>query len=266
MRQIDWAVRAYLVFAAVQGFGIGLTGLLVPSEMQIPLSLTPLNARFVASLYVAGAIGVVLAAASPRRADARLFCVGFGFATLLILILTLVHWADFMADSLPHRPVWIFDYVTDPLLAILLVPVAALWPRRNGVRHPLSVLLVIEAIVFGALGLVLLIAPSLAAAYWPWALPPVAGQLYACFILTFAVGALLAARETQQRAVRDFLIASLSLCVLVLVISAVHFDRFKQDGVTALWFGVFAVGAIAFAGGVLRSVRGHVSMEAQAAA
>jgi hypothetical protein len=62
------AVRVYLVFAAVQGFGIGLTGLLIPAEMQIPLRLTPLNARFVAALYVAGGVGVLLAAASPSRA------------------------------------------------------------------------------------------------------------------------------------------------------------------------------------------------------
>jgi hypothetical protein len=47
------------LFAAFQGLGIGLTGLLMPSEMQIPLQVTPLNARFVAALYVAGGIGVL---------------------------------------------------------------------------------------------------------------------------------------------------------------------------------------------------------------
>ena len=48
----DWRVS---VFAAVQAFGIGLTGLILPPEMQIPLRLTPLNTRFVAALYVAAA-------------------------------------------------------------------------------------------------------------------------------------------------------------------------------------------------------------------
>jgi len=55
---------------------------------------------------------------SKRRSDARLFVVGFGFATAVILVLTLQHWSEFMADPLPHRPVWIFDYVVDPLLAL----------------------------------------------------------------------------------------------------------------------------------------------------
>jgi hypothetical protein len=254
-RWLDWAVRAYLIFAAVQGFGIGLTGLVVPSEMQIPLRLTPLNDRFVAALYVAGGVGVVLAATSPRRAGMRLFCVGFGLATLLILGITILHWSDFMADPLPHRPVWIFDYVVDPLLALVLVPLAGLWPPRRGARHPLTALLLVEALVLGALGLVLLLAPEAAAADWPWTLPPVAGQLYACFLLTFAIGAVLAARETEPRAIRDFLVASFSLCVLVLLASALHVDRFKSDPVTAVWFALFAVGAVAFGGGLLISRR-----------
>jgi hypothetical protein len=44
---VTWWIRAYLVFAAVQGFSIGLTGLLSPADIEIPLRITPLNARFV---------------------------------------------------------------------------------------------------------------------------------------------------------------------------------------------------------------------------
>src|ERR1700704_537171 len=140
-RPMNWWIRGYLLFAAVQGFGIGLTGLVVPSEMQIPLRITPLNTRFVAALYVAGGIGVIMAALSKRRSEARLFVVGFGVATLLILILTLLHWSDFMGDPLPHRAVWIFVYVVDPLVALVMVPLAGLWPPAHGRRHALSRLL-----------------------------------------------------------------------------------------------------------------------------
>jgi hypothetical protein len=243
---MDWAVRGYLLFAALQGFGIGLTGMLLPAEMQIPLQMSPLNTRFVATLYIAGGLGVVLAAASPRRSATRLFCIGFGFATLLILVLTLLHWSDFMADALPHRQIWMFDYVVDPLLALVLVPLAGLWPARHGVWHAFTPLLLVEMLIFGALGLALLLWPMSVAAYWPWTLPPVAGQLYACFFLTFAVGAALAARESEERAVRDFLIASLGLCVLVLLASSLHLDRFKAEPITPIWFGVFVFGAVAF--------------------
>ncbi|MCA1647347.1 MAG: hypothetical protein LC797_18440, partial [Chloroflexi bacterium] len=213
-RPLNWWIRGFLVFAAVQGFGIGLTGLFLPSEMQIPLRITPLNTRFVAALYVAGAIGVLLAAFGKRRAEARLFVVGFGFVTLLILVLTLLHWSDFMTDPLPHRVVWMFDYVVDPLLAIVLSTVYGLWPTASGVRHNLTPLFVVQTALFGVLGLVMLFAPELAAAYWPWTLPPLLGQLYACFFLAFAVGATLAARETSPSAIRSFVLSCLGLCVL----------------------------------------------------
>jgi hypothetical protein len=245
-RPMNWWIRGYLLFAAVQGFGIGLTGLLVPPEMQIPLRMTPLNSRFVAALYVAGGIGVILAALSKRRSEARLFVVGFGIATVLILILTLLHWSDFMADPLPHRAVWIFVYVVDPLVALVMVPLAGLWPPARGRRHALSRLLMVQAVLFGLLGLVLLFKPDIAAAYWPWTLPPLLGQLYACFILTFAIGAALGARETSARAIRDFVGASLGLTVLVLIASAVHFDRFRPEPVTFIWFAAFGLGAVAF--------------------
>jgi len=107
------------------------------------------------------------------------------------------------------------------------------------VRHALTPLLIAEALVFGALGLLLLLLPETAAAVWPWALPPLLGQLYSCFVLTFAVGAALTARESSPLAVRNFLIASLSLTVLVLCVSVLHFDRFKPEPVTAIWFAAF---------------------------
>jgi hypothetical protein len=252
-RPTTWWIRAYLLFATVQGLGIGLTGLIVPAEMQIPIrDISPLNHRFVAALYVGGAVGVLLAALAKRRSEARLFIVGFGFATGLILILTGLHWSDFMADPLPHRQLWIVDYVLDPLLAALLVPLAGLWPPRHGARHALTPLFVVEAVAFGGLGLPLLFAPDVVARFWPWSLQPIVlGQLYACFILTFAVGAILAARETSQRGIRDFLIASFALTLLVLFVSVLHVDRFKPEPVTGVWFGAFGLGAVAFGVGLI---------------
>jgi hypothetical protein len=255
-RPMTWWIRAYLLFAAVQGFGIGLTGMIVPAEMQIPLRITPLNTRFVAALYLGGGIGVLLAALSRRRSEARLFVVGFGVATGLILLITVIHWSDFMSDPLPHRPVWIFDYVVDPLLALALVVFAGLAPPARGMRHGLTPLLIVQSAIFGALGLLLVLAPDVGAAYWPWKLPPVLGQVYGCFLLTFSVGAAQAARETSARAIRDFLVASLGLTLLVLLASALHLDRFKAEPVTLFWFVAFGLGAVAF--GVGLAVQGRV--------
>jgi hypothetical protein len=242
---MPWWVRAYLVFGAAQGLGIGLTGLLLPPEMQIPLRISPLNARFVAALYIAGGVGVLWAAFARRRSEARLFVIGFAFATALILVLTLLHWSDFMADQLPHRAIWIFVYVVDPLLAAVIIPAAGLWPPRAGARHRLTSVFVVEGCVLGGLGLLLLLLPDVVAAGWPWTLPPLLGQLYACFFLSFALGAILAARETEPRAILGFGLSSLTLVVLVLIASLLHVDRFKPEPVTWVWFMAWGLGACA---------------------
>jgi hypothetical protein len=245
---MTWWLRAYLLFAAVQGLGIGLTGLLVPAEMQIPLRISPLNARFVAALYIAGGVGLLWACIRARRSsEARLFVQGFGLATALILVVTITHWQDFTADDLPHRPVWIFDYVVDPLLTLVLIPLAHLWPPRKQTRHRLSRLLLVQTALFGALGVALLTAPASVAALWPWALPPVLGQVYGAFFVTFGVGAFLAARESELRAVNTFVVSTLALTSLVILVSAIHVERFKAEPVTWLWFAAFGLLTLVFA-------------------
>jgi hypothetical protein len=244
---MTWWLRAYLVFASVQGIGIGLTGMLVPPEMQIPLRISPLNARFVAALYLAGGIGTLLAAFARRRSEIRIFVIGFGLATGMILILTIAHWNEFMADPLPHRVVWIFVYVVDPALALLIVPLAGLLPTGPWVRHALTPLLVIQAAVFALLGGALLIVPEAVAAVWPWVLPPLLGQLYGCFFLTYALGAALAARDAEPRAISIFMASTLALMILILVASLLHIDRFKPEPVTSVWFAAFGLGAVVFA-------------------
>jgi hypothetical protein len=226
--------------------------MLAPPEMQIPLRISPLNARFVAALYLAGGIGTLLAAFARRRSEVRIFVIGFGLATGLILVLTIANWAEFMADPLPHRAVWIFDYVADPALAVLVVPLASLWPPRSGARHALSPLLVIQAIAFALLGAALVLVPDAVAPVWPWVLPPLLGQLYGCFFLTYALGAALAARDTEPRAISIFMASTLALMVLVLIASVLHVDRFKPEPVTWVWFAAFGLGAVVFAAALAR--------------
>lgn len=245
---MTWWIRAYLVFAAVQGFSIGLTGLLSPADIEIPLRITPINARFVAALYVAGGVGVLWGAFSQRRTQARLFVVAFTFATALILAVTLLHWSDFLAVGLPHQPVWMFDYIVDPLLGLAVIHFARLWRRWIMRRHTLTPLLVVQAVVFGVVGLALLVLPDTMAALWPWTLPPVLGQVYGCFFLTFALGAGVAASEVEPRAVRGFVLSTLTLMALVLLVSGLHIDRFKAEPVTLAWFAAFGLGFLVFAG------------------
>ena len=136
-------LRAYLLFAAMQGFGIGLTGL-----DRAGRDADPDPRHHAAQPPVCrGAVRRrrrrrALAALRRRRSEARLFVVGFWLATLLILILTIVHWSDFMADPLPHRPLWIFDYVPIPLLAADPGAAGRAVAAGPGTRHALTPLLI----------------------------------------------------------------------------------------------------------------------------
>ena len=264
-RALAWWVRAYLIFAAFQGLGLGVTGLVSPDDIQVPLRMSPLNERFVAALYFAGGVGVLAAAFSRRQSGPRLFVLGFAFATAVILLLTLAHWNDFMADGLSHRASWIGAYVLDPLLGAIVIPAAGYLRLPPRTRHPLTPLLLVQAAVMGLLGVLLLVVPGLVAAAWPWTLPPVLGQLYACFFLAFALGAYLAAGESQAWPIRVFLVSSLSLAVAVLAASLLHLARFSPGPATWIWFAAFGAGAVAFLVALLVQRRAGASSAATSA-
>jgi hypothetical protein len=250
---MPWWVRAYLLVGAAQGLALGVTGLLVPSELQIPLRISPLNARFVAALYAAAALGVLLSALVHRRQDAQIFVVGFGLATTLIAIVTVLHWSEFMDPSLPHRPLWLTAYVVDPILAFVIVPAAGLWRAPSGSgRRLLLVPLAAQSAILGIAGLVLLLLPQVAVAVWPWALTPVLSQVYASFFLAFAVGGVLALRRSRPIMVRNLAVALLAMTSLVLLASLLHLERFKPGPVTWVWFAAFALGAVTFGVGLVR--------------
>jgi hypothetical protein len=251
---MPWWLRLYLILGTVQGMGLGLTGLIVPAEMQIPLRVTPLNARVAAAMYTAAALGL-LVAAFGRRAHARILVFCFALATSLILVVTLVHWQSFMDSSLPHRPLWIGAYVVDPILAALVIPSAGfLRAGHPHGRNPLSVLFVVAAIALVIPGAVLLIAPGFASAVWPWALPPVLAQVYGGFFLAFAAAGVLAAREMHPAPVRIVTVAFFAFAVLVLLASYLHLARFAPGPRSWLWFGGFIALGLAFGTALVRDL------------
>ena len=52
-------IRAFLISSAARGLLLGINGLLDYRAISIPLQFTPLNAAFVAGLYLAGTIGLI---------------------------------------------------------------------------------------------------------------------------------------------------------------------------------------------------------------
>jgi hypothetical protein len=139
------------------------------------------------------------------------------------------------------------SYIVDPLVAIIAVVGLGLARPAMPGRHRATPLFLCEAALLGATGLGLLAAPGTAGDLWPWPLTAVLARVYASFLLGFALGALLAARETRPAALRPFALASAALPLLVLVASVRHLDRFKHGVHEWLWFGIVGLLAVALA-------------------
>jgi hypothetical protein len=254
VRSPPWWLRAFLLVNVVQDVGLGLSGLLVPEHFLIPLTgLTPLNARFVGSLYLGGGVVIFCAALMRRVVDVRIPLWSFFVITVLVLGMTLVYWTDFTVGGVPE--LWMLTYVVDPVVVpVAIATLGLVRPAAPG-RHRLTNLFLGEAVVLGGAGIGLLIASDAVLGAWPWTIDPLLARVYAAFFLAFAVGALLAAYERRPRAVLAFLAGSLALLVFILVTTLLHLDRFSSGWALALWCAVDVAGIAAFARGLATSTR-----------
>ncbi len=242
---MPWWLRAYLLIGAVQGLAIGLTGLFRPAHVVgFPLPTTPLNTRFVASFYMAGAAGLIASAIVRRAVDARIFLFGFVAVTALLLIATVWYWSTYTAGGIPYP--WMVSYVLEPIAGVVILRALHLGRPAQPGRHRLSGMFVAQAVVFGVLGVILAATPSLAVRMWPWALTAVLARTYAAIFLAFALGAALAANESRRQAVRPFALSSLVLVATAAVASLVHHARFDGGPSTWIWAAGLAAGLAGF--------------------
>jgi hypothetical protein len=253
MKNPIW-LRLILALVLAQALLIG-QALFWPDQITaaLPWAASPLNARLIASLYWMGAISVVLCMVARRYAEVWITLVQIGLLTGGLLLLTLPHLGEFSAETFPRR--WLIFYTIDPLLIGLI-----LWRLRGrdpapAGRNAFAPLFIGYAAVLGIVGLILLALPMLAARLWPWALPPILGQVYSVFLLTFAVGGLLAAREAAWAGVRVYVLANLAMLLLIIIVSLYHSDRFKPGPPTWVWYSVCLIGALAFAAALLDRLR-----------
>jgi len=245
---VPWWLRAYLLLGTAQGLAIGLTGLFTPAHIVgFPLHTTPLNTRFVAAFYLAGAVGLGRSGIARQAIATRSCVAGFAVVTSLLLLATLMYWSDFTADGVPYP--WLVSYLVDPVVgAGALCTLGRARPALPG-THRLSAVFAAIAVVFGTLGAILLLSPDTAVAHWPWKLLAILARVYAAIFIAFGLGAALAALEQRREAVRPFTLSALTLVVLIAVASLIHRDRFVAGTAPWTWGIALAVGiaALAFA-------------------
>lgn len=245
-RPIPWWLRVYLLIGAFQAGALGVTGLLSPAAIQVPLRMSPLNARFVAALYLTSALAIFIPALGRSLRDAWLFAVGFTVGAVVITFEILLRWGDYMAAGLPHRPAFFGVYIVDLALAAYVIPAAGFLTIPSRQWHRLSGLFLAESITLAVAGVGLLMAPRALAHIWPWTLPPVLSQLYAAFFLALALGAFLVSGESRPIPIRTFSFTSMMLTLLVLIASLLHLPKFKSGPETWVWFATFSIGLILF--------------------
>ncbi len=244
----------FLLVNVVQDFGLGLSGLLFPAHILIPLKgVSPLNARFVGSLYLGGGIVILCAALVRRSADTRIALYSLFVITALVLAMTLAYWTKFTVAGVPK--LWMLTYVIDPIVVpVSIVALGLIRPAQPG-WHRLTPLFMAEAVVLGGAGIALLLARGGVLTAWPWTLTRLLARVYAAFFLAFAVGALVAAYERRPAAVRPFLIGSLALLVFSLATSLLHLERFHHGPARWLWFTLHVLGLALFSFGLARLAR-----------
>lgn len=254
-RPLNWWISIYLVLAALRGLILGISGLVIPAAMPIPFELTPLNARFVAAFYFAGSIGLLLTLFVRKSGEARPFLFGIGAVTGLLLAITVLRWSEFEVGPSGAFVVWFGSYLLDPLVIMLLLTTNALWRSRQRTPHPLAAVLYLAAAALGILGLALLFVPEPMVALWPWKIAPFLAQLYSCYVLAFAVFALLAAHQGDPTPIRNVSASCLVLMLLVLLASLLHLGRFIVGPATLTWFVILLLGIATFGWALFRSLR-----------
>ena len=246
---LPWWLRAIFVLVAAQALLL-IAALFQPPlvSLLVPWPASPLNARFIASMYTALGLGVLLCSMARSFREVRIVLFGIGFATGLLFLLTLFSSGAVLLVIAAFPLFWMLFYLIDPLLVAF-----SFW-RLGGkdkvpkAPNPLMLLWVIQATILGAFGLLLLVLPGLAINIWPWGMTVQLSQLYSGFFLSLSVVSALAAREPRWEGVRVLAFIFAILAVLVLIISIVHIGRFKSDASTIIWFVFFGAEAVVFGG------------------
>lgn len=238
-------LRLFFLFVVFQALLVA-SALVQPSliALVLPWEASPLNARFTAALYAMGAISALLCMIAGRYVEVRISLIEIGLVTGGLLLITIPHFGEFTPANFPYR--WTIFYTIDPLVTGLILWLLRGRDAKPAGRNPFAVLFMTYAVVLGVAGLILLVLPIVAGNMWPWALPPILGQVYSVFFLTFAVGGLLSAGEPRWAGVRVYVQANLGMFLIIIIVSLLHFSRFKPGLPTWTWFTLFLVGVIAF--------------------
>lgn len=156
-----------------------------------PWVIPPFNSRFIGAVYLAAYLPLILFWFVPRWTPGRLTLWMILTFTGLVTIAMLLHWNVFEWDRpstfLVFWPLYIFLPINSAIF-LLRSNDAGVAKEYDG-PVTLRIILLISALLGGAYGLGLLIAPEALTRFWPWPVDAFHGRMYAAAFATPAVAA-----------------------------------------------------------------------------
>ena len=233
------ALRAVFGFVAVNALAGAGSLLLFPTYTDTLFfwEIAPaLSATLFGALYLGGALTVAWVTYQGAWEPARFLIPVLVSAGVAISITTLLHLDRF--DPGFKLLYWLLIYVGAPILAIGFY----IDQERKGaswaVTQPVAPIIRLIAVALGgllvALGIILVIWPAPAVAYWPWPMTPLMLRVFASWFGAFGVGLLWFQIErewTRVVHVANLMIAAAAFDLLMLL---VHRSSLTTTG-PALW-------------------------------
>jgi hypothetical protein len=181
------AVECSVVFAAAVLLFF-LPGL--ASELW-PWSIPAFNSRFVGAVYWAAYLPLILLWFAPRWIPGRLTLWMILTFTALTLLAMLIHWDAFEWSRLSTFLIFWPLYIFLPINSMIFLVRSKWMGAAKGYdgSAPLRITLLVFALLGGAYGLGIVIAPEALTRFWPWPVDAFHGRIYASAFVTPAVGA-----------------------------------------------------------------------------
>ena len=245
---MSYSSRPYFLLVGLFALWVGVWGFFAPAEVgrALPWTVPPLHARFIAAMYLAGALAMGWSLYAPRPAAVRIPIALAVLWTAALMLASLLHLGEF-DFSKPQVWFWMGAYAVFPLWGAWLYFSSGA-ARAGAVRRADPALVALGAACLLLSG-ALLLAPQTMVSAWPWTIRPLLVSIYAGPFLAYGLCALLLAREARAEARRIALASMLAFTLLALLASLLHLKLFRFDGPAAwVWFGAFAAGGLVLAG------------------
>jgi hypothetical protein len=157
----------------------------------------PITAAFLGAGYLSSFLLEFLAYREKTWAKARIAIPSVLVFTILTLMITILHLDKFhlnnpIFSAMEAAYLWLAIYIAVPIALLLLlikqIRLQGSTPKRKATVYTyMRLVLVAQGIIMMVTGLILLLLPSTANTFWPWALTPLTSRAIGAWLIGIAV-------------------------------------------------------------------------------